>query len=200
MSENTEKTRALTGTMIAEMLMKNFDKLPDTDRDVFTYGSFYLGANAGLAGLVCNSLYRRVLNVQMARFSSSLPMLVLPFLTTSALYNVLIPDTLLSGGLNCRSCTMIRGAVVGVVGGGFYPIALALPVNVGLAARYGSAPLPEKGAVLRYCIDIFKTVSRKTWPVFLLQACFGSYLGSRHFEIYTQLAHITFNEREELRI
>ncbi len=42
---------------------------------------------------------------------------------------------------NCRwpelpYCTLIRGALVGVVGGGIYPILLALPVNAGLAARF----------------------------------------------------------------
>lgn len=39
------------------------------------------------------------------------------------------------GDLNCPTCTLIRGALVGVVGGGIYPILLALPVNAGLAAR-----------------------------------------------------------------
>lgn len=40
-----------------------------------------------------------------------------------------------AGDLNCPTCTLIRGALVGVVGGGIYPILLALPVNAGLAAR-----------------------------------------------------------------
>lgn len=39
------------------------------------------------------------------------------------------------GDLNCPTCALIRGALVGVVSGGIYPILLALPVNAGLAAR-----------------------------------------------------------------
>lgn len=39
------------------------------------------------------------------------------------------------GDLNCPSCALIRGALVGIAGGGIYPILLALPVNAGLAAR-----------------------------------------------------------------
>ncbi len=42
----------------------------------------------------------------------------------------------IAGDLNCPTCTLIRGALVGVVGGGIYPILLALPVNAGLAARF----------------------------------------------------------------
>lgn len=39
------------------------------------------------------------------------------------------------GDLNCPTCVLLRGALVGVAGGGIYPILLALPVNAGLAAR-----------------------------------------------------------------
>lgn len=202
MSENTEQRseprQTVTRTMIAEMLGKNFDKLPDVDQKLFTYGPLYLGGNAGLAGLISNSLYRRVLNVHAGRFASSLPMFVLPFLTTSALYNALVSSPLLVGDLNCPSCSMIRGALIGVVGGGLYPIALALPVNLGLAARYSSAPLPEKGSIVRYCMEVSKPVFRKMRAVIVLQAFFGGYLGSRHFQTYAQLAQITFSKREEL--
>uniref|UniRef100_A0A3Q2ZS07 Transmembrane protein 126A n=1 Tax=Kryptolebias marmoratus TaxID=37003 RepID=A0A3Q2ZS07_KRYMA len=155
--------------------------------------------NAGLAGLVSNSLFRRVLNVQAGRFASSLPMAVLPFLTTAALYHGAVSGPLLSGDLSCPSCTMIRGALIGLVGGGLYPILLALPVNLGLAAQYSSAPLPEKGSVLRFCADISRPVFMKMRPVFVLQTFFGGYLGSRHFESYIKLARITFGKEEELR-
>ena len=53
--------------------------------------------------------------------------------------NILIVSEILkliSGDLNCPTCVLIRGALVGAVGAGVYPILLALPVNAGLATRY----------------------------------------------------------------
>ncbi|XP_010793004.1 transmembrane protein 126A [Notothenia coriiceps] len=201
MSENTQKDRvsgnALTGAIISEMLGKNFERLPDFDKKLFLYGPLYLAGNGALAGLISNSLYRRGLNVTQAAISSSLPLAVMPFLTTFALYNGAVSGPLLSGDLNCPTCALIRGALVGVFGGGLYPILLALPVNFGLASRYNTAPMPEKGNMFRYWMDLSKPVLRKMRAVILLQAVFGTYLASRHFDTYTKLAELTFDPKEE---
>ncbi|XP_037635588.1 transmembrane protein 126A isoform X1 [Sebastes umbrosus] len=187
----------LSRAVISEMLQKNFEKLPDIDQKVFRYGPVYLGGNGGLAGLVANSLYRRALNVRQAAFSSSLPMAVLPFITTYALYTATVSAPLLSGDLNCPTCALMRGALVGVVGGGVYPIILALPVNIGLATRYNTAPMPEKGNLLRFWMDLSRPVLRRMRAVLVLQAVFGTYLGSRHFDTYNKLAQITFGSGGE---
>lgn len=203
MSEKKEEVvsgNGLTRAVIREMLAKNFERLPDIDQKLFMYGPMYLGGNAGLAGLIANSLYRRALNVKQAPFASGLPMAVLPFLTTFALYNAAVSAPLMAGDLNCPSCALLRGALVGVVGGGVYPILLALPVNIGLATRYSTAPMPEKGNLLRYWADLSRPVLRRMRAVLVLQAFFGTYLGSRHFETYTKLAQITFGSGgEELK-
>ncbi|KAF6716186.1 Transmembrane protein 126A [Oryzias melastigma] len=203
MSELAEQSsgsgRKLSKAVVSEILHKNFEKLPDLDQKLFTLGPLYLAGNAGFAGLISNSLYRRALNVHAARLASSLPMAVLPFLTTSALYNAVVSQPLLSGDLNCPSCSMIRGAVVGVLGGAVYPILLALPLNIGLASRYSTAPLPGKGNLLRYCLDVSRPVLNKMRAVVLLQAFFGTYLGSKHFETYFKLARISFGQNEELQ-
>lgn len=196
MSENTQTERVprngLTRVVIAEMLAKNFERLPGIDQKFYMYGPMYLGGNAGLAGLISNSLYRRALHVTQAPVASGLPMAVLPFLTSFALYSAVVSTPLLSGDLNCPTCVLMRGALVGVVGGGVYPILLALPVNIGLASRYNTAPLPEKGNLLRYWVDLSKPILRRMRAVMVLQAFFGTYLSSRHFETYTKLAQITF--------
>lgn len=201
MSENILKEsvskNVLSRAVIAEMMAKNFERLPDTDQKFFAYGPIYLGGNAGLAGLISNSLYRRALNVTQALVTSSLPMAVLPFMTTVALYNAAVSSALVSGDLNCPSCALMRGALIGVVGGAVYPILLALPVNIGLASRYNTAPMPDKGNVLRYWVDLSRPILRRMRAVVLLQAFFGIYLSSRHFETYTKLAHITFGPSEE---
>lgn len=202
MSEDAQSVsgNGLTRAAIAEMLMRNFEKLPDIDQKLFLYGPVYLGGNAGLAGLISNSLYRRALNVTQGALASSLPMAVLPALATFAIYNAAVSNPLMSGDLNCPSCALLRGALVGVVGGGVYPILLALPVNIGLATRYKTAPMPEKGYVLRYWMDLSRPILMKMRPVLVLQAFFGTYMSSRHFESYTKLAQISFGSSgEELK-
>uniref|UniRef100_A0A3B4TJM5 Transmembrane protein 126A n=1 Tax=Seriola dumerili TaxID=41447 RepID=A0A3B4TJM5_SERDU len=156
--------------------------------------------NGASQGFCPCSLYRRALNVTQAPITSGLPMAVLPFMTTAALYNAVVSSSLLSGDLNCPSCALIRGALVGVIGAGVYPILLALPVNIGLASRYNTAPMPEKGNVLRYWVDLSRPILRRMRAVLVLQAFFGTYLGSRHFESYTKLSQITFGSGgEELK-
>ncbi|XP_034454198.1 transmembrane protein 126A [Hippoglossus hippoglossus] len=204
MSENTQQVSVAGNTrsrsVVAEMLAKNFERLPDSDKKLFLYGPLYLGGNGALAGLVSNSFYRRALNVTQAAVTSSLPMAVLPFMTTVALYNAAVSGPLLSGDLNCPSCALIRGALVGLVGAGVYPILLALPVNIGLATRYNTAPMPEKGNMFRYWVDLSRPILRRMRAVLVLQVFFGTYLGSRHFETYTKLAQITFGSGgEELK-
>lgn len=172
---------------VIAMLTEGFDRLPERDKKFWNYGPVYFGGNAAFAGLIANSLYRRALNVTQGRIASSLPMAVLPFFTTYAFYSALVSNPLLAGDLNCPSCALMRGALVGVVGGGLYPILLALPVNAGLASRYNSAPMPDKANTFRFAIDISRPVLNKMRPVFLLQALFGTYLSWRHFQTYEKL-------------
>ncbi|CAL8355257.1 unnamed protein product [Merluccius merluccius] len=185
---------------VIEMMMEHFERLPELDRKFFHYGPAYLGGNAAFAGLIANSFYRRALNVTRGRLASSLPMAVLPFITTVAFYDAMVSGPLLSGDLDCPSCSVFRGALIGVIGGGAYPVLLALPVNAGLASLYGSAPMPGKATALRFAADISRPVLRRMRPVFVLQALFGGYLGSRHFETYQKLVQIVSGSgAEELR-
>ncbi|XP_074529563.1 transmembrane protein 126A [Halichoeres trimaculatus] len=203
MSEEPQKAgvsgKALTRATISNMLMANFENLPDIEKKIYTYGPAYLGGNGALAGLISNSLFRRALNIRQAFISSALPMAVLPFLTTLALYNAAVSTPLLQGNLNCPTCATIRGALVGVVGAGLYPIMLAAPMNLGLASLYSTSPLPEKGARIRFAVDLCRPILRKMRVVLVLQAFFGTYLASRNFKTYTKLAEITFGQEEELR-
>ncbi|XP_076021075.1 transmembrane protein 126A [Genypterus blacodes] len=185
---------------IMQLMTKNFDRLPDIDQKLFLYGPLYLSGNSTLAGLVANNMYRRALNVSHAPFSSSLPMGVLPFLTTFALYNAVVCRPLMYGDLNCPSCVLLRGALVGVVSGALYPIFLALPLNIGLATRYSSAPMPEKGAILRFSWEISRPILKKMRAVMLLQTFFATYLSSKNLDSYAKLLQLTFDsEVEELK-
>ncbi|XP_043927108.1 transmembrane protein 126A [Protopterus annectens] len=181
---------AYTRQHIVEIILKKFQHLPETDRNFFSYSPIFLGINGAFAGLIANSLFRRLLNVSQGFITSSLPMAALPFITTVAAYTGVVSDALLSGDLNCQICAVVRGGLVGSVAGGLYPILLALPVNAGLAARYSTALLPEKGNRLRFFITISQPVLKKMSYVLILQAVFGIYLSSRQYNIYMKMLQL----------
>ncbi|KAH1186005.1 hypothetical protein KIL84_018754 [Mauremys mutica] len=80
-----------------DSLLNMFARLPEADQKFFTHGAYFLGINGGFCGLIANSLFRRILNVTEARIVSSLPMAVLPFLTTAAIYHSAVTQPLISG-------------------------------------------------------------------------------------------------------
>ncbi|XP_053312572.1 transmembrane protein 126A-like [Spea bombifrons] len=185
-----EKEKTFSKQDIVKLLADRFARLPENERKLFSYGSVYLGINGAFAGLIANSLFRRILNISQARFTSSLPMAILPFLTTVVTYNSTVSQPLLHGDLNCSVCTMIRGGLVGSIAGGFYPILLALPINGGLAARYQTAPLPEKGNIVRFWTTVTQPVVKKMAFALILQAMFGVYISSRHFVLYEKMLQL----------
>ncbi|KFP98154.1 Transmembrane protein 126A, partial [Leptosomus discolor] len=119
-----------------EVIQKMFSELPKADQNLCNHGSYFLAANASLCGLAANNFFRKILHVRRAFLVSALPMAVVPFLSTAAVYEVFVRESLFSGDLNCEACAVVRGGLIGAAVGGLYPIFLALPVNASLAARY----------------------------------------------------------------
>ncbi|XP_004402435.1 PREDICTED: transmembrane protein 126A [Odobenus rosmarus divergens] len=181
--ENHEPDDTVKEDLIFNIITRKINQLPEAERNLFEHGSTYVGLNAGLCGLIANSLFRRILNVTQARIAAGLPMAVIPFLTAHVSYKGFVSLPLNTGDLNCETCTVTRGGLVGFVFGGLYPVILAIPVNGGLAARYESAPLPEKGNILTYWTRISKPVFKKMLFPILLQTMFAAYLGSRQYKL-----------------
>ncbi|XP_054427424.1 transmembrane protein 126A isoform X1 [Pteronotus mesoamericanus] len=181
--ENHEPVHTVKEKQIFEIITRKINQLPEAERNLLEHGSTYIGLNAALCGLIANSLFRRVLNVTQARIAAGLPMAVIPFLIADVSYKGFISLPLSTGDLNCETCTITRGGLVGLVLGGIYPVFLAIPVNGGLAARYASAVLPEKGNILTYWIRISKPIFRKMLFPILLQTGFAAYLGSRQYKL-----------------
>lgn len=67
-----------------------------------------------------------------------------------------------------------------------------------LLCRYNSAPMPEKGNILRFWLTLSKPVVRRMYAVLLLQTLFGTYLGSKHFEIYLKMLKLSESDSEDL--
>ncbi|KAB0343579.1 hypothetical protein FD754_020505 [Muntiacus muntjak] len=174
------------GTIIKENLIdiiaRKVNQLPEAERNLLENGSTYVGLNAALCGLIANSLFRRILHVTEAPIAAGLPMTVIPFLTADVSYKGFVSLPLNTGYLHCETCTITRGGLVGLVFSGLCFFFFAIPVNGGLAARYNSALLPEKGNILNYWIRITKPYFRKIFPI-LLQTEFAAYLGSRQYKL-----------------
>ncbi|XP_051843216.1 transmembrane protein 126A [Antechinus flavipes] len=176
--ENTDRR-----LRINEIIARKLKQLPESDQNLLMTGAAYVGVNAAFCGLTANSFFRRILNVTQARISSALPMAVLPFVSTYVIYKTVVSLPLSSGELNCEACTVIRGGLVGLIIGGLHPVLLAIPINGALAARYNSAPLPERGNIWTYWIRVSRPVFRKMVFPIMLQTALAAYLGSKQFEI-----------------
>ncbi|NXF64442.1 T126A protein, partial [Ciccaba nigrolineata] len=170
-----------------EVIQKILNELPKADQNLCNHGSYFLAANASLCGLAANNFFRNILHVRRAFIVSALPMAVIPFLSTAAVYEVFVREPLFSGQLNCEVCAVVRGGLVGAVVGGLYPVFLALPLSASLAARYSSSPLPGKENLLRFWLSVSQPVFRKmSWAV-LVQVLTGLYLATKHHGIYVKI-------------
>uniref|UniRef100_A0A8D0EWN4 Transmembrane protein 126A n=1 Tax=Strix occidentalis caurina TaxID=311401 RepID=A0A8D0EWN4_STROC len=153
-SMNTEQTKLLSSSQL-------LNQLSFFHRNLCNHGSYFLAANASVCGLAANNFFRNILHVRRAFIVSALPMAVIPFLSTAAVYEVFVREPLFSGQLNCEVCAVVRGGLVGAVVGGLYPVFLALPLSASLAARYSSSPLPGKENLLRFWLSVSQPVFRK---------------------------------------
>ncbi|KGL90213.1 Transmembrane protein 126A, partial [Charadrius vociferus] len=183
-----------------EVMQKTLNELPKADQNLCNHGSYFLAANSSLCGLAANNFFRNILHVRKASLVSALPMAVIPFLSTAAIYEVFVREPLFSGELNCEVCAVIRGGLIGAVVGGFYPVILALPVNASLAARYSSSPLPGKENLLRFWLTTAQPIFRKMSLGVVIQALTGLYLATKHHGIYVKiLERMNRRDPEELR-
>lgn len=66
-------------------------------RNLCNHGKYFLAANSSLCGLAANNFFRSILNVRKAALVSAMPMAVIPFLSTAAVYEVFVRDPLFSG-------------------------------------------------------------------------------------------------------
>lgn len=58
--------------------------------------------------------------------------------------------------------------------------------------------MPEKGNIIRYWTTLSKPIVRKMYAVLLLQGLFGTYLGSKHYDIYLKMLQLPDSDGEEL--
>ncbi|KAJ7320037.1 hypothetical protein JRQ81_019548 [Phrynocephalus forsythii] len=171
----------------AEIMDMKYEQLSGVDKYVYEQGPVILAVNSSFCGLLSNSLFRRVLNITTARITSTIPMVVIPFISTMVTYQLVVKQPLMNGDLNCSICASTRGGLTGAIVGCLHPFLIALPLNAGLATRYETAPLPSKENMLKYWKGICSPVLKKMRLPILLQFLFGAYLGSQHHGIYIKM-------------
>ena len=179
--ENHEPDGTIKENLI-DIKTRKINQLPEAERNLLENGSIYWIYCCSL-GLIANSLFRCILHVTQARIAAGLPMAVIQFLTANVSYKGFVSLPLNTGDLHCETCTITLAGLAGLVFSGLYLVFLAIPVNGGLAARYNSALLPEKGNILNYWIRTSKPVFKKMLFPILLQTGFASYLGSRQYKL-----------------
>uniref|UniRef100_A0A8C9LB75 Transmembrane protein 126A n=1 Tax=Pavo cristatus TaxID=9049 RepID=A0A8C9LB75_PAVCR len=163
-----------------------------------------LARNASLCGLTANNFFRKILNIRKAAIISALPMAVIPFISTVAVYDAFLRYPLFSElfhFLDCQVCAVVRGGLIGAVVGGLYPIFMAVPVNGSLAARYSSSPLPGRENLLRFWLSVSQPVFRKMRFGVLIQVLTGVFLATKHHGIYVKVLERmkTSRDPEELQ-
>ncbi|NXP19587.1 T126A protein, partial [Scytalopus superciliaris] len=179
-----------------ETIEKMLKELPKADQNLCNHGSYFLAANSSLCGLAANNFFRNILNIRRASLVSAVPMAVIPFISTTAVYEVFVRGPLFSGQLDCEVCAVVRGGLVGAVIGALYPVFLAIPLNASLAARYMSSPLPGKENALRYWLTIAQPVFRKMSLGVLVQVLTGLYLATKHHGIYFKVLQQMYISRD----
>uniref|UniRef100_S4RHA1 Transmembrane protein 126A n=1 Tax=Petromyzon marinus TaxID=7757 RepID=S4RHA1_PETMA len=164
-------------------------------RKIFNNAAPLMGVGAAMGGLVSNSMLRTLMQVREASLASALPSAFIPFLTVTMIHQVVL-DRVFVGRcrLNCELCATTRGILIGAIGSGVHPIAMALLLNGMLIARYRPWDAPTPGEALRHMLKLSKPVMRRLTPFMLAQAAFGAYLGSKQFSVYTKLRSLPPSE------
>lgn len=107
---------------------------------------------------------------------------LLPFLSTTVSYRLLITDALYLGNTSQENC-VLRSSLIGMACGVLYPTALAFYKNGCLAVKY-TVPLPPKGRVLFYWLLPCQTEIKAMVIPLIFQTVFGIVHGFQHYAIF----------------
>lgn len=95
--DSPQRTLYLERVKRMEIIHKLLNELPKSDQNLCNHGSYFLAGNASLCGLTANNFFRKILNIRKAAIISALPMAVIPFISTVAVYDAFLREPLFSG-------------------------------------------------------------------------------------------------------
>uniref|UniRef100_A0A8C4QG51 Uncharacterized protein n=1 Tax=Eptatretus burgeri TaxID=7764 RepID=A0A8C4QG51_EPTBU len=172
-NKDTEPTN-INKTDLLVQLYEVMEQMPFEESSVFTKGPYLFGANAGLVGLLGNSLCRRLLCVRQAKFQSLVIMSTLPFLiTTPAFFHAVSVPLLTGNGIDFSTSKELVPVV---------PVQLTLMCTCVLVGRFGTVRLPEQG---KWAVwgSMLRPVLLRMSVVGLMQCAFAVCLASEQFQV-----------------
>ncbi|XP_069615435.1 transmembrane protein 126A isoform X2 [Ranitomeya imitator] len=109
----------------SKFLDVRLSELPAVDRKYFKYGSLLIGLSAATSGFLSSQVFRQTMKVRRGFLISSFIVTSLPLFQTTFIYQLAIPNTIMSGRMNCSLCNTIRGTCIGAIVGGLGSASLA---------------------------------------------------------------------------
>ncbi|XP_070537909.1 transmembrane protein 126A-like isoform X2 [Ptychodera flava] len=184
------KEEYLTEREVLDLQWKAISQLPNKEGWPFQTGLVALAANSSFTGLVSLSFYRRMMKVRAGFLLTSIPMAVVPFMTTAMTWHSFLNIPLLMGQINCGVCTQIRGTLLNVVVGAIYPTALAIPLVTSLAIKHKTVEIPKKQGLvglLKFYTRMNKHMQTRFMTICLYQAVLGYYIATKEFQVYKKM-------------
>ncbi|XP_077154759.1 transmembrane protein 126A [Ranitomeya variabilis] len=172
----------------AKFLNVRLSELPAVDRKYFKYGSLLIGLSAATSGFLSSQVFRQTMKVRRGFLISSFIVTSLPLFQTTFVYQLAIPNTIMSGRMNCSLCNTIRGTCIGAIVGGLGSASLAAFLSTAYFLKYDKRPLPNN--VFRFCINLYKPALLKLKYFFLFQTIFCMAVSARYYAVYEKMLMI----------
>ncbi|XP_006825391.1 transmembrane protein 126A-like [Saccoglossus kowalevskii] len=184
------KYEYLSETEALQEQWKKINELPNKEAWPFSSGMLALSLNASLSGLVAMSFYRRMMRVTTGVVVSTLPMAVVPFITTAAMWHTFVNIPILLGKIDCPVCVQIRGATLNLAVGAIYPTLLAAPLVASVAIRSKTMEPPHKKGLLgmwKWYTKMNKHMKVRFLTIAFYQTVLGGYVSTKAYKAYKNM-------------
>ncbi|XP_033122580.1 transmembrane protein 126A-like [Anneissia japonica] len=179
-----------------ERTISKLQKLENGEGWPYNAGAMAIALNAGLVGLVSNSYFRRMLKVRKLLVFTSLPMAVLPALSITPAWVMLISKPLVEGSLRCDICAQMRGVALNFTFGLIYPSIIAMPLVASIALRHKTVEVPEmkfsKAAInaqMKFWVQKSRFFKSQFISLALFQCVAGMYIAHKQYAVALEYVH-----------
>ena len=169
-------------------------------RWALSHGAIIAGSAAGVGGLIFDLMYRKKFNVATTkRFSTLIPNMVLPFISTFLGTATFIQVPMILGHVKCPTCLQVRASCLQVGFGWAFPLALA-PVSSAMLAKLSHSYAFSQEYTVKEVLKIWTKTSPRLKNTILMMFCFQASLATvlTHQQGKSLVRLMGVNQREEL--